>query len=46
MTAATVNTVLQSKVERSMRGRIMSFYILVFQGLFPLGGSSSVILRM
>ncbi len=38
MTAATVNTVLQSKVERGMRGRIMSFYILVFQGLFPLGG--------
>jgi MFS family permease len=38
MTAATVNTVLQSKVGRDMRGRIMSFYILVFQGLFPVGG--------
>jgi MFS family permease len=38
MTAATVNTVLQSRVDRSMRGRIMSFYIFVFQGLFPIGG--------
>ncbi|MHB8896261.1 MAG: MFS transporter [Candidatus Geothermincolia bacterium] len=38
MAAATINTVLQSRVERNMRGRIMSFYILVFQGTSPLGG--------
>ena len=38
MMSATTNTVLQSRVERSMRGRIMSFYILVFQGMLPLGG--------
>jgi MFS family permease len=38
MMSATVNTVLQARVEREMRGRIMSLYILVFQGIFPLGG--------
>jgi MFS family permease len=38
MFSATVNTILQSRVERDMRGRIMSFYILVFQGLLPIGG--------
>ncbi|HEY5527301.1 MAG TPA: MFS transporter [Candidatus Anoxymicrobiaceae bacterium] len=38
MASATINTVLQSRVERNMRGRIMSFYILVFQGTSPLGG--------
>ena len=36
--SASINTVLQSRVERNMRGRIMSFYILVFQGTSPLGG--------
>ncbi|MBU4176137.1 MAG: MFS transporter [Actinobacteria bacterium] len=35
---ATINTVLQSRVSRDMRGRIMSLYILVFQGVFPIGG--------
>ncbi|MBU4489173.1 MAG: MFS transporter, partial [Actinobacteria bacterium] len=30
--------VLQSRVSRDMRGRIMSLYILVFQGVFPIGG--------
>lgn len=35
---ASINTVLQSRVERQMRGRIMSFYILVFQGISPVGG--------
>ena len=38
MASASINTVLQSRVERNMRGRIMSFYILVFQGTSPLGG--------
>jgi len=36
--SATINSLLQSRVERNFRGRIMSFYILVFQGVFPLGG--------
>ncbi len=38
MLSAAVNTVLQARVERNMRGRIMSLYILVFQGLLPVGG--------
>jgi MFS family permease len=38
MASASINTVLQSRVERNMRGRIMSFYILVFQGTSPIGG--------
>lgn len=38
MLSSTINAVLQSRVEREMRGRVMSFYILVFQGMYPLGG--------
>lgn len=38
MLSSSINAVLQSGVERNMRGRIMSLYILVFQGLYPLGG--------
>ena len=38
MLSAVINTVLQARVEREMRGRIMSLYILVFQGIYPLGG--------
>ena len=38
MLSASINTVLQSRVDRNMRGRIMSLYILVFQGLLPVGG--------
>jgi MFS family permease len=38
MVSAAINTVLQSRVDRNMRGRIMSLYILVFQGLLPIGG--------
>ena len=38
MASASINTVLQSRVERNMRGRIMSYYILVFQGMSPIGG--------
>jgi len=38
MVSAAINTVLQARVDRNMRGRIMSLYILVFQGLLPVGG--------
>jgi len=38
MISAAINTVLQSRVSRNMRGRIMSLYILVFQGMLPVGG--------
>jgi MFS family permease len=38
MLSATINTILQARVEREMRGRMMSLYILVFQGIFPIGG--------
>jgi MFS family permease len=38
MMSAAINTVLQSRVDRNMRGRIMSLYILVFQGMLPIGG--------
>ncbi len=38
MMSATINNVLQARVDRQMRGRIMSLYILVFQGIYPLGG--------
>lgn len=38
MLSAVINTVLQARVAREMRGRIMSLYILVFQGIYPLGG--------
>jgi MFS family permease len=38
MVSASIVTVLQSRVAREMRGRIMSFYILVFQGSTPVGG--------
>ncbi|MGQ9703543.1 MAG: MFS transporter [Actinomycetota bacterium] len=38
MMSAAINTVLQARVGREMRGRIMSLYILAFQGLYPLGG--------
>lgn len=38
MMSSTINAALQSRVKREMRGRIMSMYILVFQGLAPIGG--------
>ena len=38
MLSSVINAVLQARVERGMRGRIMSMYILVFQGIYPLGG--------
>lgn len=38
MVSASMVTVLQGRTERGMRGRVMSFYILVFQGTAPVGG--------
>jgi len=38
MVSASIVTVLQGRTEREMRGRVMSFYILVFQGTAPVGG--------
>lgn len=35
--AASVNTYIQNEVPNSLRGRIMSFYVLSFMGLMPLG---------
>ncbi len=36
--SASINTVLQARADRLMRGRVMSFYILLFQGTAPVGG--------
>lgn len=36
--SSMINAVLQARVGREMRGRMMSLYILVFQGIYPLGG--------
>lgn len=38
MIGSVIGTVLQSRVERGIRGRVMSFYVLVLLGGFPLGG--------
>lgn len=38
MIGSSVSTLLQSRVERSIRGRVMSFYVLMLLGAFPLGG--------
>ncbi len=35
---AASNTLLQSMVEDRMRGRVMSFYMMAFAGMAPLGG--------
>lgn len=35
--AASVNTYIQNEVPNSLRGRIMSFYVLSFMGLMPIG---------
>ena len=34
---ATANTLVQTTVSDSLRGRVMSVYIMVFQGFFPVG---------
>jgi MFS family permease len=38
MIASSINTVLQSRIDRSIRGRVMSFYVLGILGALPLGG--------
>ncbi len=35
--AASVNTYIQNEVPNSLRGRIMSFYVISFMGLMPIG---------
>lgn len=35
--AAMMNTIIQSLVQKELRGRVMSIYILMFLGLAPLG---------
>jgi len=35
--AASINTYIQNEVPNSLRGRIMSFYVLSFMGLMPVG---------
>ncbi len=34
---ATANTLVQTTVPDSLRGRVMSVYMMVFQGFFPIG---------
>jgi MFS family permease len=38
VTGAAVNSVLQGCSEREMRGRVISFYIMVYIGVFAVGG--------
>ncbi|MBN2169012.1 MAG: MFS transporter [Actinobacteria bacterium] len=38
MAMASINTILQLRTGREMMGRIMSFYILMLIGIFPIGG--------
>ncbi len=38
MQNVTVNTALQETVPDDLRGRVMSFYVVMFMGMFPIGG--------
>jgi MFS family permease len=38
MLGSAANTVLQANSDRDMRGRVVSIYIMVYVGAFPLGG--------
>jgi MFS family permease len=35
---SAINSVLQGSSAREMRGRVVSFYIMAFVGIFPIGG--------
>ncbi|MEO0098998.1 MAG: MFS transporter [candidate division WOR-3 bacterium] len=37
MQNVTVNTILQEVVPDNLRGRVMSFYVMMFMGMFPVG---------
>lgn len=37
MQNVTVNTVIQEVVPDNLRGRVMSFYVMMFMGMFPVG---------
>ncbi len=34
---ATTNTYLQTNVEENMRGRVISYYVMAFGGMLPMG---------
>lgn len=36
-TASSINTLLQLKVDEEIRGRVMSLYVLMITGIYPLG---------
>jgi MFS family permease len=38
MMSASINTLLQGDVDREIRGRIMSLFIMMLVGVFPIGG--------
>ncbi len=39
MTAASINSVLQLRVDQNIRARIMSLYVFMLIGTFPVGGA-------